>query len=234
MPDQIKKEIAKKAVSLVQTGMLVGLGTGTTAHFFIEKLIERHRVEGLQITAIATSEKSASLAREGGIPVLDMDAFTKIDLTIDGADEIDPRKRLIKGGGGALLREKIVAASSTEMVVIAEESKLVKNLGRFGLPVEIVSFGSRATLSKLYDLGYSGKLRMKDGSPYVTDNGNNIFDIRFDPVCLNPTQDQEKISSVPGVVETGFFTGIAGRIILGFHDGRVEIFDNLPSSLPFT
>jgi ribose 5-phosphate isomerase A len=231
--DQIKQKVGQKAAEFVQNGMLIGIGTGTTAHYFIESLIGRCQ-EGLKITAVSTSEKSTSQARSGGIHVLEMDAFTNIDLTIDGADEIDPSKRLIKGGGGALLREKIIASSSNEMIVIADESKLVKHLGSFGLPVEIIPFGYRATLSKLYHLGYLGEIRKnKDGSLYVTDNGNYIFDVHFQPVCSKPEEDQAIISRIPGVVETGLFIDIAGRIIIGFKDGRVEVFNNLPQSLPF-
>jgi ribose 5-phosphate isomerase A len=223
--DLIKQKVGQKAAELVQDGMLVGVGTGTTAHYFIQSLIARCQ-EGLKI--------SAALARSGGILVLEMDAFTKIDIDIDGADEIDPSKRLIKGGGGALLREKIIATSSSEMVVIVDESKLVKHLGAFGLPVEIIPFGYRATLSKLYHLGYKGDIRKnKNDTLYVTDNGNYIFDVRFQPVCSKPEEDQEKINSIPGVVETGLFIDIAGRVIIGFKDGSVEIFNNLPQSLPF-
>lgn len=231
--DQIKKKVGQKAAELVQDGMLIGIGTGSTAHCFIESLIKRCQ-EGLKITAVSTSEASAALARSGGIRVLEADAFTKIDLDIDGADEIDPRKCLIKGGGGALLREKIIASSSNEMVVIVDESKLVKHLGAFGLPIEIIPFGFRATLSKLYRLGYRGELRKNtNGTPYVTDNSNYIFDVQFQPVSHDPKDDHEKISSIPGVVETGFFIDIAGRVIIGFQDGNVEIFDSLTQTLPF-
>lgn len=232
--DQIKKAVGVKAATLIKDGMLVGIGTGTTAKFFIEQLVERKKNENLKITAVATSEHSASLAKEGGIPTLDIGEFTRIDLTVDGADEIDPQKRLIKGGGGALLREKIVASSSEEMVVIADESKLVKNLGAFGLPVEVVKFGFRATVLKLQQMGYTGKMRTNSlGTLYETDNNNYIFDVHFESISTDPESDHKRISSIVGVVETGFFFQIAGRIILGMKDGHVEIFNTLPNTLPF-
>jgi ribose 5-phosphate isomerase A len=231
--DQMKQAVGYKAAELVQNGMLVGLGTGSTAHYFIQRLIQRCQ-EGLKITAVSSSERSAEMARTGGITILEADVFIKIDLTVDGADEINPQKYMIKGGGGALLREKIVATSSTEMVVIVDESKLVRQLGAFGLPVEIVRFGYRATISKLLQAGYQGVLRQaQDGSPYVTDNGNYIFDVRTPTLGAIPEDDENKIKNIAGVVETGFFIHIAGRVIVGFNNGTVEIYKSLPPTLPY-
>lgn len=219
---KIKQAVGFESSLLVKDGMLVGLGTGSTATCFIESLGKRCR-EGLKIEAIATSNRSTELARSLGIPIVEMDKISKIDLTIDGADEIDGEMRLLKGGGGALLREKIIASSSKEMVVIVDESKCVKRLGAFGLPVEIVPFCYNTTLKKINDLGLYGTLRKsKDGSIYTTDNYNYIYDIQFHPVCENPEKTNLEIRNIVGVVETGFFFNIAKRVIIGYSDGSVK------------
>ena len=218
---EIKKALGEKAASLVEDGMLIGLGTGSTATSFVHSLIDRCRT-GLKISAISSSLRSLELARSGGIPILDMDDFLSLDLTVDGADEIDPKNRMIKGGGGALLREKIVASSSQKMVVIVDESKLVDVLGKFGLPVEIIPFGFQATLSKIRKLGYEGKLRKKsDGSLYITDNGNYIFDIHSPQAFPNPEQDHHRLVELPGIVETGFFFNLPVKVLVGHKNGSV-------------
>ena len=217
-----KKAIGRKAADLIQDGMIVGLGTGSTAECFIESLIEKR----LSIQAVASSERSAHLAKKGGIPVIDINAAAHIDITVDGADEIDPLKRMIKGGGGALLREKILAAASGEMVVIVDESKLVPQVGRGKLPVEILHYGSSQTRRKIESLGYQGAWRTnRDGSFYLTENGNLIFDITFDSPPADPEQDDENLLRIPGVIETGFFFSMAGRILIGYTDGRVVMRD---------
>jgi ribose 5-phosphate isomerase A len=219
---KIKQQVGFAAAKLVKEGMLVGLGTGSTAICFIESLAKRCQ-EGLKITAVGTSVKSEELARQLKIPVISSQEVTSIDLTIDGADEIDPQMRLIKGGGGALLREKIIATSSKEMIVIADESKLVKNLGAFGLPIEIIPFCFNSSIKKLKDKGFEGTLRKySNGSVYITDNHNYIFDIKFNPVTLNPESDYEKIRSIIGVVELGFFFNIAKKALIGFKDGTIK------------
>lgn len=203
--------------------MKVGLGTGSTAFYFIERLIQRAK-EGLQIRAIASSKRSAEQAERGGIPLLDFNSITSLDLTVDGADEIDPSKRMIKGGGGALVREKIVASMSKEMVVIVDETKCVPALGKRALPVEILPFAHKATELHLNKCGYKGKWRLSpDNSLYVTDNGNYILDIHFDALRDTPEADHETICKIPGVVDTGFFFHLAGRVIIGFSDGQVVI-----------
>lgn len=222
------QEIAKKAAgyaaaTLVKPGMIVGLGTGSTAFYFIERLIERCR-EGLNITGIATSERSLQQALKGNIPMIDADSVTEIDLTIDGADEIDSHKRMIKGGGGALLREKILATMSREMIVIIDESKQVQRLGKFPLPIEIIPFAHRSTISKLNQMGYNTVLRKdKDGGVYITDNGNFIVDIHFAEPLDYPENDNLRIRFTPGVVETGFFFNLVGTVITGYIDGHVDI-----------
>jgi ribose 5-phosphate isomerase A len=221
--DAIKKAVAYKAAELVENGMNVGLGTGSTIYFFIERLIQRCE-EGLKIRAIATSEKSFQQAKAGNIPFLDFDTVTALDLTIDGADEIDPQKRMIKGGGGALVREKIVATMSRELVVIVDESKLVTALGKGKLPVEIVSFARNAIFHHIDKAGYKGEFRKKaDGTLFVTDNGNLLIDIHFDTLRKNPEQDHEILLHIPGVVDTGFFFNLVGRVIVGFNDGQIVI-----------
>lgn len=226
----MSQEISKKAVgiaaaNLIQDGMLIGIGTGTTVFYFIQRLIERCR-EGLRIQAIPSSEKSLSLAQQGGIQIADIEQITSVDITVDGADEIDPLKRMIKGGGGALIREKILASMSREMIVIVDEAKLVSALGTCKLPVEVIPFAHHATMHKIEKLGYRGHLRKNPNRTlYVTDNGNLIFDIHFDTKREHPEEDHEALIHIPGVVDTGFFFNLAGRVIVGFSDGQVVIRD---------
>lgn len=221
--DAIKKKVGYKAAEFVQEGMHIGLGTGTTAFYFIERLIQRCK-EGLKIGAVASSKRSLEQAREGKIPLLNIDEITSLDLTVDGADEIDSQKRMIKGGGGALAREKILAAMSREMIVIVDETKLVSSLGKCKLPVEIFPFGRMATLHHIAKAGYKGEFRKKsDGSLYLTDNGNLIVDIHFSDVREAPEEDHEALIHLPGVVDTGFFFHLAGRVIVGFADGQVVV-----------
>ncbi len=220
--DELKKAVGHKAASLVEEGMLVGLGTGTTAAFFIEGLIERCR-SGLNISAVSSSLRSLEMAKAGGIPVLPMDEVTSIDLTVDGADEVDSSFRLIKGGGGALLREKIIASTSKQMIVIVDESKLVQVLGKFGVPIEIIPFGFSATVAKLNRAGYFGKQRLQeDGTPYLTDNKNYIYDLHTPAEFPNPEQDHDTIINIPGVVETGFFFNLPVRVLVGRSDGSID------------
>lgn len=217
--EEAKKAVGHKAAELIQSGMIVGLGSGTTAACFIQALIERK----LRIEAVASSRHSADLAKAGGIAVLDINSVPHIDLTVDGADEIDSQKRMIKGGGGAHVREKILAASSREMVVIVDETKLVSSLGRAKLPVEILFYGAPSTRTRLERLGLKGKWRTnQDGSFFITENGNLLFDIQFDSPLPHPEKEHEKILQVPGVVDTGFFFGLAGKVFVGFDDGSVK------------
>jgi ribose 5-phosphate isomerase A len=221
--DAVKKAVGYKAAEFVENGMLIGLGTGSTVFFFIERLIQKCK-EGLKIKAIATSGHSFQLAHEGKIPMLDVDAVTALDLTVDGADEIDPQKRMIKGGGGAHVREKIVATISREMIVIVDESKLVPALGKCKLPVEILPFARNGIVHHIDKAGYRGELRKKpDGCLFITDNGNLIIDIHFDKLRQHPEEDNEIFIHIPGVVDTGFFFNLAGRVIVGFADGQVVV-----------
>jgi ribose 5-phosphate isomerase A len=224
----IQHEIAKRtagyaAVDFVQDGMVVGLGTGSTAFYFIEKLIEKFK-QGLKIQAVATSVRSEEQARAGGIPILDINTLPSIDLTVDGADEIDLKKQMIKGGGGALLREKIVASMSKEVVIVVDESKQVDKLGRFPLPVEIVSFAVQSIINRIEKNGLHGKLRLgKSDKLYLTDNGNYIYDIHFEKTLNDPEKIEHQLREIVGVVETGLFIHLAGRVIVGYNNGNVEI-----------
>jgi ribose 5-phosphate isomerase A len=220
--EEAKEAAAIAAVALIQEEMLVGLGTGSTAAYFISHLGEKCR-QGLKIKAVATSIKSQDQAAKEGIPLIDINEVTTLDIGIDGADEIDNKKRLIKGGGGAAFREKVVASMCATFVIIADESKQVENLGKFPLAVEILPFGHAATISKLEQKGFRGKLRKSPQNKiFETDNKNYIFDITLSYPCVTPEKIDQDIKSVTGVIETGFFIDIASLVIIGFPDGHVE------------
>lgn len=220
-----KQTAAHEAAKLIKTGMIVGLGTGSTASFFIKELAHRVEKENLTIKAtVASSNRSAELAHSLGLPVRDINDICQIDITVDGADEIDPQKRMIKGRGGAHVREKILASSSSELVIISDETKLVDALGVGVLPVEVVGYGSPATRMKIEKLGYSSVWRQNtDGSLYLTDNGNFLLDLSFEEPLANPEEVHEELIHIPGVVDTGFFFQLAGRIIIGWENGSFEI-----------
>lgn len=222
--EKMKFLAALAAVQYIENGMIVGLGSGTTSSYFISCLIYRCKMENLTIYGIPTSEASRKQAADGGIKLVDINCVESIDIAVDGADEIDPAKRMIKGGGGALLREKIIANFSKEMIVIVDENKIVPQLGKFPLPIEIIPFGYKATLLKLAENGYKGNWRRKpNGELFITDNGNYIADIHFSGYIENPEEEEAILKCIPGVVETGFFIGTAGRVIVGFSDGRTEV-----------
>ncbi|MEK5236829.1 ribose-5-phosphate isomerase RpiA [Paenibacillus sp. FSL L8-0470] len=217
----VKQLAAEKAVEYVEDGMKVGLGTGSTAYWAIRKLGERVQ-QGLKITAVATSRASEEQARELGIPLVAFGDVDHLDLTIDGADELDGQLQLIKGGGGALLREKIVAMGSTRMIVVADESKAVETLGKFPLPVEIVPFAWEWTVAELAKLGCKPELRRSGDELYKTDNGNYIADCGFEAIASAP-ELAKSLQGIPGVVEHGLFIGIADLAIIGKNDGSIEI-----------
>ncbi|AIQ17894.1 ribose 5-phosphate isomerase [Paenibacillus sp. FSL H7-0357] len=221
MSINVKQLAAEKAVEYVEDGMKVGLGTGSTAYWAIRKLGERVQ-QGLKITAVATSRASEEQARELGIPLVAFGDVDHLDLTIDGADELDGRLQLIKGGGGALLREKIVAMGSTRMIVVADESKAVETLGKFPLPVEIVPFAWEWTVAELAKLGCKPELRRSGDELYKTDNGNYIADCRFEAIA-SARELAMSLQGIPGVVEHGLFIGIADLAIIGKNDGSIEI-----------
>jgi ribose 5-phosphate isomerase A len=215
-----KKNAAERAVDLVENNMIVGLGTGSTAYWAIQKIGERVR-DGLQIRAIASSTSSETLAKEVGIPILDSDHFQPMDIYIDGADEVDEHCNLIKGGGGALLREKILASNSKKFIVVVDESKMVKRLGKFHLPIEIVPFASSLTMIQLQVLGGAPVLRKKEGQLFISDNGNLIADCNFFPIN-DPAELNLRIKNIPGVVETGLFLNdMVDSVFVGLPNGEV-------------
>ena len=226
--DRAKYAAARQAVRLVEPGMRVGLGTGSTSAWMVRLLAERVREEGLDIVGVPTSSRTADLAREHGLRVVSLDEAQWLDLTIDGADEVDGRLDLVKGGGGALLQEKIVACASNEMVVIADSAKEVATLGAFPLPVETVPFGWRTTQAlveeALVSLDVTGRettMRMNGDVPYVTDEGNFILDLHLKRIG-DARQLALVLNQIPGVVENGLFVDICDRVVVGHGDGTVE------------
>lgn len=224
--DKAKQVAGYKAAELVEHNMKVGLGTGSTAYFFIERLIQRCQ-EGLKIQAIATSKKSTEQAKAGNIPLIDSSELIQLDLDVDGADEIDINKQMIKGGGGALFREKIIASSAKEMIVVIDESKLVEKLGKHLLPIEISTYGYAYIVKEIQNLGVFGDIRKDNDKFYVTDNQNYIYDVNIENYSDDFQNLDKKIKNIPGVVETGFFWNLAQRVVIGYSDGRVEVKDKL-------
>jgi ribose 5-phosphate isomerase A len=216
-----KKAAGEKATDFIKSGMTVGLGTGSTAYWAIEK-IGRMVAAGLQIKAVATSRQSEEQAARLGIPLISFAELVRIDVDIDGADEVDDQRNLIKGGGGALLREKIIASASTTMIIVVDDTKLVRRLGRFPLPVEVVPFAWELTVRKLQAAGCRTSVRMKDGAFFITDNGNYIIDCHFDAIA-SPAELQDRLNQIPGVVENGLFVGMAGTVIAGYPDGHTRV-----------
>lgn len=222
---------AKRATAYVESGMKVGLGSGSTAAWLVRCLGEMVQDEGLTIKGVPTSTRTARLARDVGIEVISLDEAKWLDITIDGADEYDDSLNLIKGGGGSLLQEKIVATASDQMVVIADISKKVETLGAFPLPVEVIPFGWQTsktlieeTLIGMDVLGNTSSLRMNGDAPYFTDEGNHILDLHLARIG-NARQLSLVLNQIPGVVENGLFIDICDRVVIGYGDGRVEVRD---------
>ena len=211
-----KQRSAEAAVEYVKDGMIVGLGTGSTTEFAVKKLGEKVR-DGLAIRGIPTSDITKKQAEEEGIPLIDFSETMYIDLTIDGADEIDADLNMIKGGGAALLREKIVASASREEIIIVSSEKFVHQLGSFPLPVEVIPFGWQVIFKQLETLGGSPDLRLKQGQPLRTDQGNYIIDCRFSQI-IDAVQLEQLLNMIPGVVENGLFTGLCSRMIMADGD----------------
>ncbi|MBL8550247.1 MAG: ribose-5-phosphate isomerase RpiA [Hyphomonadaceae bacterium] len=230
-PDAAKINAAAAALEFVREGMTIGLGTGSTAAHFVRLLGERVR-QGLVILAVPTSEAARTLAEASGVPLVDIARVTRIEVAVDGADEIDPGFRLIKGGGGALLREKIVASAAEHFIVIADKSKPVKTLGAFPLPIEVAPFGFTFTARRVFEAlratGCAGdEVTLRQGAsptlPYITDNGNFILDAAAKKIP-DPAALEAALKRIPGVVEHGLFIDLTHTVILGDDDG-VEILD---------
>jgi len=215
--DEQKQMAAAAAVEHINDGMVVGLGTGSTAAKMVD-LVGARVKEGLDIIAVPTSEATAEQARSLGIKVVGLDEVSVIDLTIDGTDEVDPQMRLIKGGGGAHLREKIVASLSDKMIVIAEAKKMVDKLGAFKLPVEVIPFAAGALLPKLEALGADVSIRQKDATDFRTDENNLIIDCAFGEI-EDPEDIALTLSLMPGVVEHGLFIDMADLVLIGTEEG---------------
>ncbi len=219
-----KKIAGEAAALLVEGGMTVGLGTGSTAAYFVKALGARAAEQGLTLKCVATSKATAELAQSVGLKVIDLDKAGGIDLTVDGADEIGPDLALIKGGGAALLREKLVWEASLRCVAIADAAKLTKTLGRFPLPIEVIPFGHTTTAGRIADalawceIEAEPKLRMKDGSPVKTDNGNLLYDAACKKIP-DPALLAEALKSLTGVVEHGLFLGLADEALIGTDAG---------------
>lgn len=218
------KEIAGiKSADYVKSGMTIGLGTGSTAFFAIQEIGRRVK-EGLAVKAIATSIASEKLARELNIPIVGFADFDYLDVSIDGADEVNPDLNLIKGGGGALLREKIVSYATKHYVTIVDESKYVDVLGKFKLPVEVIPFGWEQTGRELKKLGADFVVRQKDGETFITDNQNYILDCDFFPIN-DPATLEAELHKIPGVAECGLFINQTQTLIIGKEDGTLQIIE---------
>jgi ribose 5-phosphate isomerase A len=222
-PNVAKRAAAFAAADLVPTGSTIGLGSGSTFAFVIERLAQRIAGEGLQVRGVPSSQGTAELAQRAGVPLVTLDEVDRLDLAIDGADEVDPRKNLIKGGGGAHVRERIVAAAAKEMVVVVDESKLVTVLGKvFKVPVEVLPFGWRQAERLVAATGCKPARRERDGQPFVTDNGNFVLDCKYEGID-DPAFLASVLDGLVGVVDHGLFVGMAGRVVVADAAGKVRI-----------
>lgn len=218
--DDLKRQAGERAAEFVTDGMKVGLGTGSTVHYTLLALGRRVREEGLDIIGVPTSVRTERTSLEAGVPLGDLDELGRLDVTIDGADEVDPHLNLIKGLGGALVREKVVAAHSRELVIVVDDSKLVDVLGtRSPLPVEVLRMGHRRLHTALADLGCAPALRLgAEDEPFISDNGNHIYDCRF-PSIPRPHELEMTVNNVVGVVENGLFLDMATSVVVASASG---------------
>ena len=220
--DQEKEAAARASLRFIKDGQVVGLGTGSTAAHFIQLLGEQVK-QGLRVRGIPTSVRSKELAESLGIPLTTLDECQEIAVTVDGADEVDPQLRLIKGGGGALLREKIVASATKQLVIVADASKQVKMLGKFPLPVEVIRFSQALVAKRIAALGANVQLRVDNsGKPFVTDENNHILDCHFGEI-RDPEALARQLSDMPGVVEHGLFIGMASVALLARGSEIIEL-----------
>ena len=220
--DQEKEAAARASLKYIQDGQIVGLGTGSTAAYFIKLLGEKVK-NGLRVHGIPTSDRSRELAFSLGIPLTTLDECQEIAVTVDGADEVDPQLRLIKGGGGAMLREKIVASATKQLVIVADATKQVAKLGKFPLPVEVIRFAQALVRKRIEQLGAEVTLRKNpDGTPYITDENNHILDCCFGEIH-DPDGLARTLSEMPGVVEHGLFIGMASVVLFARGSEIVEL-----------
>ena len=220
-PEEMKRVAGEYAVGFVQPGFVTGIGTGSTVYYFIHALAEKVK-QGLDITAVVTSRKSGELSKQLGITVTDLNDVDTIDITIDGADEVDKQLQLIKGGGGALLQEKMVAAASKKLVIIADNTKLVSKLGHFPLPIEVIPYGWKQVQQKIREIyKIETQIRTKNNDLTVTDHGHYILDCYFNEI-QNPPALNTDLHAIPGVVETGLFINMASEAIIGIADGSFQ------------
>lgn len=223
-----KRLAARAAANMVESGMVVGLGTGSTCAFMLERLGERQREEGLAIRGVSSSDATATRAAELGIPILPLTSDVRPDVYLDGADEVDPAGNLVKGGGGALLKEKLVLVWSHRRIIMVDSTKHVARLGStFRIPVEVVRYGWTTTAARIADLGCVPELRSRQRSPFVTDEGHFILDCAFAAGIANPASVELALRSAPGVVETGLFLSLADQVVTGRGD-RTTI-DHFPT-----
>ena len=229
LSDRSKYACALRASALVENGMKVGLGTGSTAYWLVYHLAERVRNEGLEFVGVPTSNKTREQAQAEGLKLISMDDAGRLDITIDGADEFDQSMNLIKGGGGAHLQEKIVAFGSDRMVVIADETKKVNKLGKFPLPVEVLKFGNASSQKQIEALliaqnysDFTVQMRMEKNKPFITDEGNYIFDLNLGEI-QNPRKLCIDLNIIPGVVENGLFIDVCKAVVIGYSDGTAKI-----------
>ncbi|MBS4034530.1 MAG: ribose-5-phosphate isomerase RpiA [Ignavibacterium sp.] len=219
-----KQLAAERSVDFIKDGMTVGLGTGSTVNYMIDALAQKVK-KGLKIKTVATSKLTFQLAASSGIDVVDLELVDRIDLTIDGADEVDPQLNGIKGGGAALLYEKIVASNSAKNIWIVDSSKLVKKLGRFPLPVEVIPYGSNLLISKFEKKKFKPAFRKFEGNNFITDGGHFLIDLNLEKID-DPKGFEEELKTYPGVVEVGLFAGIADMVIVG--EGKeIRIIDRM-------
>ena len=223
--EEAKRRVALEAVKHVKANFIIGLGSGSTAAYVIQELGEKIRHEGLRILGVPTSHQAMMLAVHYGVPLTTLDEYPELDLAIDGADQVDRELDLIKGGGGALTREKIVASAAKQFVIVADETKLVERLGtNHPVPVEVLPFALPIVVAKMRELGGKPVLREGKGKvgPVVTDNGNFVVDVDFGPIKAPKALDLQ-LKSIPGVIETGLFVGIADVAYLGKPDGVLRL-----------
>lgn len=221
MSEEIKKTLGIKSAEMVQEGMVVGLGTGSTARYFIEHLGERIR-QGLNIKGCASSTLTSKLAISNKIPLVSLNKVTALDLTVDGCDQFDAKRRMLKGKGGALLREKILAFLSKQYIIICTAEKKRECLGGDILSVEVLAGADQVVLRAILGLGLQSTLRAKAQIPYVTDNQNYILDVQLPERVENPEELNQKIGAIPGVLETGFFLNFQPTLLVGHENGNIE------------